>query len=136
MANRIASGAICKVDEERRVALGWAYVAKTADGQPVVDHSGDTDVDPQNLEDVAFDYVLHSREGDEMHTEKVTSRLVESVVFTPEKLAKMGIAEGTVPLGWWVGFRIDSDATWAKVKDGSLRAFSVFGSGEREPINA
>ena len=62
------TGTISKLDDERRIAFGWAYVSED-DGTPVVDHSGDF-IDKTALpalEDAAYDNVLHSREGDEMH---------------------------------------------------------------------
>lgn len=127
------NAAIQKVDEERRTIFGYAYVAKKVDGTQVTDHSGD-EVDPANLEEVAYDYVLNSREGDEMHTESVTAHIIESFVITPEKLEKMGLAPDALPSGWWVGFYIDSEAVWKKVKDGTLKMFSIGGTGTREEI--
>ena len=59
---------------------------------------------------------------------------MESCVFTPEKLKAMRIPEGTVPLGWWVGFYVDDDDAWEKIKDGTYTMFSIEGRGEREPV--
>jgi len=131
--SQLLSGRIHKVDDERRLVFGWAYVAKTAGGDQVTDHSGD-EVDPENLEEVAYDYVLHSRDGGEMHVAKGVSRLVESLVVTKEKLSGMGLAEDALPAGWWVGFRVDDDAVWKRVKDGELAMFSIGGTGTREEI--
>lgn len=136
MSERIAQGALCKVDEDRRLVYGWAYVAKRASGEQVVDHSGDFVDDMDGLDAAAVDYVLDSREGDEMHRGPVAARLVESIVFTPAKIAKMGLAPDAMPLGWWVGFRIDSDETWGRVKAGQLPMFSIYGAGEREAVSA
>ena len=133
--DKIASGQIVKLDTDRRIASGWFYVAQKRDGEQVTDHSGDEVSDLQNLEDVAFDFVLHSREGDVMHDGPVTAQLVESMVFTPAKLKAMGAPEGALPGGWWGGFRINDDAAWNRVKSGELAAFSVFGLGEREKID-
>lgn len=131
--NEVARGTIAKVDAERRLVFGWAYVAKD-DGEQVVDHSGEFVPDPDNLENVAIDYVLHSREGDAMHTEPVTSTLVESVVFTPEKAKAMGVA-GAPDAGWWVGFKVHSDEVWKRVKQGELQMFSIAGIAEREDVD-
>lgn len=126
------TGDFTKVDPERRLAFGWAYVAEK-DGQLVVDHSGDF-IDKAALpalEDAAYEYVLVSREADEMH-EKLygVAKLVESIMLTPEKAAAMGIE--TNKIGWWVGYKIHDDEVWAKVKDGTYAAFSIRGVGEKE----
>ena len=61
-------------------------------------------------------------------------KLVESCVFTAEKQKAMGIPEGTLPIGWWIGFKIEDDAAWEKVKNGTYRMFSIEGKATREPI--
>ena len=125
-----------KLDEERRRASGWAYMVKAADGSQVVDHSGEFVEDVEALEDAVAEYVLTSRDGDEMHTEPVVAKLVGSVVITPEKLAAMGAEGAALPTGWWVEFQIQSEETWKRVKSGELSMFSIHGAGEKEPVNA
>jgi len=131
-------GEFCKLDDERRLAFGWAYVARKADGAQVVDHSGDviTPDDWTAFEDAAYDYVIESRDADEMHERRGVGTLVESIVMTPEKAAAMGMSDGDMPLGWWTGFRITDDGVWAKIKDGTYPAFSITGVGRREPVSA
>ena len=124
-----------KVDEDRRLVFGWAHVQKTADGD-VIDWSGDHMKDAASLEALEaaiYDYVLKSRSGDTEHAEFGTARLVETLYMTPEKRQALGISkEADVPeYGWWVGYFVDDDATWAKVKGGDLRMFSIVGRGER-----
>jgi len=51
------------------------------------------------------------------------------MVFTPEKIEKMGIPANTVPLGWWIGTKVD-DATWAEYTAGRMTTFSVHGTLE------
>jgi hypothetical protein len=68
-----------------------------------------------------------------MHQGDADNVLIESMVFTPEKLDKMGIAAGTVPLGWWVGYQV-SPALFAKVKDGSRLMFSIEGTAVKEAM--
>lgn len=128
-------GKIAKVDEDQRLVFGWAYIAADKDGTVIIDKQGDFIDDPEELAKAAYDFVLESREGDLMHTEIPVSRLVESIVFTPEKLEKMGVPEGTMPTGWWVGFYVDDDDVWAGVKKGTWGAFSIGGQGVREKVD-
>lgn len=120
-----------KTDDERQIAFGWAYVM-TKDGQQVVDHSGEFVDDLSVIEDAAYLFNLEYREADEMHTEAVKANLVESFVVTPEKLAKMGLAEGALPTGWWTGWYIGDDAMWEKVKDGTYPMLSIGGLVTKE----
>lgn len=132
MQDTRAYGTFTKVDDDRRLAFGWAYVTED-DGQVAVDHSGDF-IDKAALpalEDAAYEYVLNSREADEMHV-KLTevAQLVESVMLTPDKAAAMGIT--TKRYGYWVGFKVQDDVVWGKIKDGTYGGFSIRGTGERE----
>ena len=126
------SGEFAKTDDDRRLAFGWAYVADD-DGMVVMDHSGDF-VDKAalpDLEDSAYEYILKSREADDMHERfDGIAKLVESVMVTPEKLQAMGL-QGT-RTGWWVGFKIQDEGVWEKIKSGTYSAFSIRGRGTRE----
>jgi hypothetical protein len=53
---------------------------------------------------------------------------------TPEKWEAMGIPEGTLPVGWWVGFKVNDAEVWKAVKDGKYKMFSVHGSGLRKAM--
>lgn len=121
---------IAKLDAERRIAYGWASVAKSADGSDVVDAQGDV-IAPEDLEDAAYEFVLKFREANTMHDGPVTARLVESFVATPDKLEKMGVPSGMLPSAWWVGFKVDDDDAWEGVKSGRFSMFSIEGSGTR-----
>lgn len=125
-------GEFAKVEPDQQLAFGWAYVADD-NGQVVVDHSGDfvDEVALPDLEKAAYDYVLESREGDEMHvTTTGVAKLVESVLVTPEKLAAMGLDGART--GWWVGFKVQDPEVWAKVKSGEYPQFSIRGVGFRD----
>lgn len=37
----------------------------------------------------------------------------------------MGIPEGVVPEGWWIGFKVTDDEVWEKVKDGAYPMFPL-----------
>jgi hypothetical protein len=74
------------------------------------------------------------REGGEMHERGGVATLVESVMFTKEKMALMGIPEGTVPEGWWIGFKVYDDDVWEKVKSGEYPMFSIEGEAIRREV--
>ena len=46
----------------------------------------------------------------------------------------MGLAKDALPLGWWVGFRVDDDAAWEGVKKGEYKMFSI--QGVAVPVDA
>ena len=56
-------------------------------------------------------------------------------MFTKEKMQAMGIPEGIVPEGWWIGFYVDDDEAWKKVKSGVYQMFSIEGQGIREEVD-
>lgn len=130
----LASGVISKADEEQQVVYGWAYVTHDREGNVVVDKSGDFVDDIGEIEKTAIDFMLHSRQGDTDHSNKASTTIVESMVFTPEKMAAMGIEKGTMPSGWWIGAKCD-DETWAGYMAGRWKAFSVHGSGTRKSVD-
>lgn len=129
-------GDFTKIDVEKRLAFGWAYVTEE-NGEVATDHSGDF-IDKAALpalEDAAYEYLLVSREADEMHkTFEGIAKIIESVMITPEKAEAMGIV--TKRFGWWVGFHVTDETVWAKVKDGTYSAFSIRGVGDREEVAA
>ena len=70
----------------------------------------------------------------EMHERGGAAVLVESVVFTEEKMQAMGIPAGTLPIGWWIGFKVTDEDVWEKVKDGTYPMFSIEGEAERVEV--
>lgn len=126
---------IKKADEDKRLVFGWALVSATSDGEKIIDHQGDI-VEQDELESGAYEYVLNFRDAGEEHNAglRKKARMVESVVFTAEKLQAMGIPEGTVPYGWWIGFYVDDDNTWELIKNGTYKMFSIEGRAIREPV--
>ena len=74
------------------------------------------------------------REGGEMHIRGGVARLIESAVFTKEKMEAMGIPEGTLPTGWWIGFQVTDADVWEKVKDGTYSMFSIEGEAKRVEV--
>ena len=123
-----------KLDSDRQLVSGWLSVAADEQGRLVVDSQGDV-IEAEELESAAYDYLLNARGVAEMHLVKGIGRPVESMVFTVEKQKALGIPEGVLPVGWWVTFKIDSPAVWAKVKSGEYRAFSIGGVATREEVS-
>jgi hypothetical protein len=121
------------LDDEQHIVFGWAQVITTKDGKIVFDRQGDYVTKEEELAKAAYSYVLTSRDGGEMHLNRGVGTVIESMVFTQEKMDALGIEKGTVPIGWWVGFKIHDAGVWEKVKKGEYSAFSVHGAGRRTP---
>lgn len=132
-ATLTASFDIKKSDEDRRLAFGWASVANFEDGSTLVDTAEDI-IDIDVLEKAAYKFVRLHRSGGEMHERAAVAELVESIVFTKEKAAALGIPEGLLPEGWWVGFFVTDDDVWAKVKAGEYAMFSIEGVAQRVQV--
>lgn len=124
---------IMKSDDEKMLAFGWASVSMRIDGEVIEDWQNDI-LEPEELEKAAYDYVLLYREGGEMHERGGAAVLIESVVFTEEKMQAMGIPAGTLPVGWWIGFKVTDSDVWEKVKDGTYPMFSIEGEAERVEV--
>lgn len=124
---------IMKSDDEKMLAFGWASVSMRIDGELIEDWQKDI-VEPEELEQAAYQFVELYREGGEMHQRGGAAVLIESVVFTKEKMQAMGIPSGTLPIGWWIGFKVLDKDVWEKVKDGTYLMFSIEGEAERVEI--
>lgn len=138
-----ATANIAKLDEPRGLVYGWASVVATADGALVEDHQGDL-IEPEELEKAAVDFMLHHRATGEMHAGDTVGQVVESFVSTPDKNVAMLVAGGmdaalakrtadAMPVGLWIGVKVPP-ATFAKVKDGTFRMFSIQGTADRVPV--
>lgn len=130
----IWEGTVSKVDDEKRQVFGWCSLTKV-NGEEVVDRQGDY-IPLEEVEKSAYDYVIHSRKGGDMHkrdgeTPLHTSDMIESFVVTPEKLEKLGLEPDAMPHGWWVGFKVNDDEQWESVKKGERNHFSIHGKGKR-----
>lgn len=121
---------IAKSQEDQQLVFGWANVAVDENGQYPLDWDGDF-TDPADLEKAAYEFVLKYRATGEQHQGEVKGHLVESVMFTKEKQRALGIPEGILPEGWWVGFHIPDKEVFAKIKKGEYQMFSVEGTAKR-----
>jgi hypothetical protein len=140
---------IAKFDDVQSLVFGFANVsiskrtAMGAGGEEFFDLQKDS-VPPDELENGAYDFVLHFREADEMHEGDAIGHLVESIVFTPEKLEKFAtdpvtgavdkegleVLKRLLPTRWWVGFKLSKSA-YAGVKSGKYTMFSIAGDADR-----
>lgn len=127
-------GEISKVDVDKRQVFGWCSLT-SMNGQPVIDLQGDY-VPLEEIEKAAYEYVIHSRKGGDMHARdglgpKHTADLIESFLVTPEKLKQMGLSDDSLPHGWWIGMKVNDDEQWNLVKNGGRTGFSIHGKGSR-----
>jgi len=151
IADVVWTGEISKLNKAKQQAFGWANVSMV-DGRPVLDRQGDF-VPLDEMEDSAYHYVLHSRQGGEMHERdgdapRVVSEMIESFVATPEKYRaifkdpddpdRLLVDEDVIkrlPQGWWYGQQIHDKETWERVEKRERTGFSVHGKGMRIPIS-
>lgn len=127
-----ADGVISKVANDHRLVFGWASIIKTEDGKILLDRQKDFIDNDWELEKAAYSYMLDSRDGGVMHVRKGVATVVESMMFTEEKLDAMGIAKGLLPIGWWLGMQVTDDEVWKGVKNREFEGFSVHGRGIRK----
>lgn len=121
---------IAKMNDDQHLVFGWANISINSDGSVPLDWQGDITA-PQVLEKAAYQYVLKNKGTGEMHQGETVGHLVESVMFTKQKRESMGIPEGTVPDGWWIGFYVPDDEVVAKIKNGTYNMFSIQGKAKK-----
>jgi hypothetical protein len=126
-------------DESQHILFGWAYVAKTIDGKQVVDHSGEF-IKEENIEDLAmatYAFNLAYRDADLRHSNVDKGILIESVVYTKEKIEAMkksGHLIGDISQGVWMGFYFPEDNDWNEIKKMKKPMFSLYGSAVKEYV--
>lgn len=120
---------------EQQLVFGWANVSVQEDGTTPFDWQGDM-IDTDILESAAYNYVLkHGLANQEHEWGTECGWLVESMMFTKDKMQALGIPEGTIPEGWFVGFYVPDPVVYQKVKDGEYNMFSIEGTASRIPLN-
>lgn len=140
---------IAKFDDVQSLVFGFANVsvskstAAGSGGDEFFDLQLDS-IPPAELEKAAYDFVLDFREADEMHKGDAIGHLVESMVFTDEKLSKLAtdpvsgkvdeealtILKRALPCRWWVGFKLNK-SSYELVKSGQYKMFSIGGEADR-----
>lgn len=124
---------VCK-DDEQQTVFGWAYITHDTLGELNVDGSGEFIDDTGELEKMAYGFVLKARTGDANHDNVVKSTMIESMVFTPEKIDAMGLQKGDLPVGWWTGWKIHDKDVWDDVKKRKLTSFSIYGRSTKKDV--
>lgn len=122
-----------EADDDKHLVFGWASVAIRSNGEQIEDWDEDI-IDTEDLEAAVYNYVEFYGEGGEMHVRGDTARMIESMMFTKEKLQLLGLPEDSLPDGWWIGFHVTDDNVWEKVKDGTYSMFSIEGTAIREEV--
>lgn len=122
-----------KSDHVKCLVFGWAMVSRDIDGNEVWDLQDDN-IDPEDLEEMAYKYVQFFRDMGERHMNSGRGVVVESVVTTLEKQQAWGVPPGIMPVGWWVGFYVADPDAWEKVLSGAYDAFSIEGTAERREV--
>jgi hypothetical protein len=121
---------IAKIDDEKHWVFGWANVSLQPDGNIPLDWQGDITA-PSILEKAAYNFVLKFRATGEEHKGGIAGYLIESVMFTREKMVAMGLPVGILPEGWWVGFYVPDPEICEKIKSGHYKMFSIQGKAKR-----
>lgn len=124
------TGEILKSDDEARMVYGWASVI-SQNGDPVVDIQGDV-IKADELVNATTEFMKSVRNAKMMHSGGKIGTVVHSFPLTSEIAKSLGI--DTAREGWIVGMHVEDDAVWKSVKNGSLSAFSIGGTGTRKEI--
>lgn len=122
---------IMKGDDTTQCVFGWASIAVTKEGETLVDLQEDI-IDIYDLEKAFQDYMHESGELNFRHNGLARGYLVEMMVFTPEKLTKMGVPDGILPLGALVTYHLPDREDYDQAKAEGLLMFSIEGTASRE----
>lgn len=120
----------------QQLVFGWANVSIQEDGTTPFDWEGDV-INTDVLEAAAYNLVLNHQFpmlNQEHMYDTECGFLVESMMFTKDKMAALGIPEGIIPEGWFVGFYIPDPEVYKKVLDGTYNMFSIEGTAVRVPL--
>lgn len=121
--------------EEQHLVFGWANVSARANGEKITDWQEDI-IDIDELEKAVYRYVEFYGDGGELHERGGVATMIESMVFTKEKLKALGLPEDALADGWWIGFHVTDESVWKKVKDGTYSMFSIEGEAIREEVES
>jgi hypothetical protein len=129
--DHILEATIAKADDTAQRLFGWASIAVHKDGTHLIDLQGDA-IEIQDLEEAWYAYVQESGEMNFEHAGPVRGQMIEAMVFTPEKIAALGLPPDALPQGAWVGYHIPDRTDYDLVKSLGFFMFSIEGSAFRE----
>ena len=121
---------VAKANDSEGLVSGWANVAVNADGSLPLDWQDDI-IRPETLEKAAINFMMDYRGSGAMHEGDSKGIVVESIVFTKEKQAAIGIPEGVIPEGWFITVKILDPVVFEQVKNGTFKMFSIQGHAKR-----
>jgi hypothetical protein len=123
-------GKVTKMDDDQRIVYGYASVI-SKDGVPIVDRQGDI-ITAEELEKAASQFMLGERTGLTMHKGDPTTTIIHSFPMTNE--TKKAYEIESPYEAWLIAVKVHDDATWAKVKEGELKDFSIGGAATRRDV--
>jgi hypothetical protein len=124
---------VLKVDDEQGLVYGWAYVS-TEDGELLVDSQGDS-IEPIEMEKMATDFMLNSRNAKVMHKGENVGQFVHSFPLTSDIMKAFDIYSDRE--GWLVAMKPTDDEVMKAYKRGDYTGFSIGGkAGDVEEYDA
>jgi len=124
---------VLKVDDEQGLVYGWAYVS-TEDGKLLVDTQGDS-IEPIEMEKMATDFMLNSRDAKVMHKGDNVGQFVHSFPLTNDIMKAFDIYSDRE--GWLVAMKPDNPEIMKAYKSGKYTGFSIGGkAGDVEEYDA
>jgi hypothetical protein len=124
-------------NEEDHTLFGWAYVAKDLSNNQIIDHSEEF-VKEENFADLevaTYFFNIAYRQADIRHDCVAKGYLIDSMVFTKEKveaMRKSGHLKGDISLGVWMGYWFPEDEDWNAIKEMKSPMFSLYGNAIKE----
>src|SRR6056297_3326106 len=125
-----AYGEVTKMDDDQRIVYGYASVISKG-GEPIVDRQGDI-ITAEELEKAASEFMLGERNGLTMHKGEPTTTIIHSFPMTNE--TKKAYEIESPYEAWLIAVKVHDDETWAKVKEGELKDFSIGGAATRRDV--
>jgi len=124
---------VLKVNDEQGLVYGWAYVS-TEDGKLLVDTQGDS-IEPIEMEKMATDFMLNSRNAKVMHKGENVGKFVHSFPLTSDIMKAFDIYSDRE--GWIVAMKPDNEEVMGAYKSGDYTGFSIGGkAGDYEEYDA
>jgi hypothetical protein len=158
MDERRVTFTILKLAHEERRIVGWAYVARKADGTLADDSGGETKVNGKRVENATAGDIVDTPEAlralkdsfyefigsgaasaDNMHVDFEVGKIVGGLFFEPDLTRALSIPDNTLPTGALVVIELPEtergNALLADVKSGRKTQLSAVMQIERVPVD-